>query len=377
MDTQRPLRAAEFFAGIGLVRRALEESDIRVVFANDIDPVKRTMYEANFGAADFHLRDIAELGAHDIPDVDIATASFPCTDVSLAGNRAGLDGPQSGTFWMFADILDSLGPRRPPAILMENVAGLGTSRQGADLRAAIVRLNGLGYSCDLVQLDARRWLPQSRPRVFVVGSQEVPSSLGDWGPDDLRPAWITKFVDRNPDLEMCPALLRLPDASSTSLECHLEHMSDTDPRWWETDRASRFVASLSEIQGARLRELQSSPDIAYRTAYRRTRRGRPVWEIRADAISGCLRTARGGSSRQALLEVGQGSLRIRWMTAREYASLMGAQNHHIDIVSENQAIFGLGDAVCVPAVSWLVRAYLVGLLRGGLKSNALVTVGAG
>jgi DNA (cytosine-5)-methyltransferase 1 len=52
------------------------------------------------------------------------------------------------------------------------------------------------------------------------------------------------------------------------------------------------------------------------------------------------------------------------MSAREYARLQGAPDFRIDDVSENAAIFGLGDAVCVPVVSWIARTYLLPLLRG-------------
>lgn len=372
----RELRAAEFFAGIGLVRRAMEEHGVRVVFANDIDPLKRLVYVANFGDDDFHLGDIAQLPVEAIPDVDIATASFPCTDLSLAGSRAGLDGAESGTFWFFADVLEALGPRRPRAILLENVGGLGTSRQGEDLRAAIARLNGLGYSCDLVQLNALRWVPQSRPRVFVIGTLEPVERSGNWGPDELRPAWISRFVERNADLAMEPVALTLPHAPAMTLADYIERLPAANPLWWDVERVERFVTSLSVGQLGRLINMRAAPTTAWRTAYRRTRQGKPVWEIRPDDVSGCLRTSRGGSSRQAVVEAGHGRLGVRWMTAREYAGLMGAADHLLDTVSENQAIFGLGDAVCVPAVSWLVRAYLVPLALGELSVRQLVAVGA-
>ncbi|MGH8792302.1 MAG: DNA cytosine methyltransferase, partial [Stackebrandtia sp.] len=83
------------------------------------------------------------------------------------------------------------------------------------------------------------------------------------------------------------------------------------------------------------------------------------WEIRADDVAGCLRTARGGSSRQAVAVAGGGALRVRWMTPREYARLMGAPDYRIDQMRDNQAYFGFGDGVCVPAVSWLARSCLV------------------
>ena len=132
-----PLRAAEFFAGIGLVRMALQRVGVDVVWANDIEPIKERVYTENFGNADFRLGDIRQLEGSDLPDVDVATASFPCTDLSLAGWRRGLAGSGSGMFWEFARVLQEMGARRPQAILLENVPGFATSHGGADLRAAV------------------------------------------------------------------------------------------------------------------------------------------------------------------------------------------------------------------------------------------------
>jgi DNA (cytosine-5)-methyltransferase 1 len=103
--------------------------------------------------------------------------------------------------------------------------------------------------------------------------------------------------------------------------------------------------------------------LGWATAYRRTRRGVAVWEIRADKLSGCLRTTAGGSSKQAIVEAGKGSLRIRWMTALEYARLQGIPDLNFGGASESQVRFALGDAVCVPAVEWLGRHLVLPLVR--------------
>jgi DNA (cytosine-5)-methyltransferase 1 len=116
-----------------------------------------------------------------------------------------------------------------------------------------------------------------------------------------------------------------------------------------------FRESLSPIQAARLQVMQQSHRKMWATTYRRTRRGKAVWEIRADALSGCLRTARGGSSRQALVEAGRGRWRVRWMTPREYARLQGAGDYALTAISDNQALFGFGDGVCVPVVAWIAQ----------------------
>jgi DNA (cytosine-5)-methyltransferase 1 len=95
-----------------------------------------------------------------------------------------------------------------------------------------------------------------------------------------------------------------------------------------------------------------------------------VWEIRPDDVAGCLRTARGGSSKQAVVQAGHGQVRVRWMTPREYARLMGAPEYRLDGLRRNQALFGFGDAVCVPVVTWLASHYLMPLLRGELRLAA-------
>jgi DNA (cytosine-5)-methyltransferase 1 len=346
------------------------------VFANDIDRTKAVIYRGNFEDDHLLVGDVALIRGQELPDIDLATASFPCTDLSLAGNRAGLHGPASSAFWEFARIIDELGARKPTVILLENVRGLGNSKDGQDLRAAIERLNSIGYWCDLLVLDAKRWVPQSRPRLFVVGSTTALAGADDWGPSELRPPWIAAFRSRFPDLALQAARLLLPQPAIVTMSAIVDRLETDDHHWWDKERASRFVESLSPIQLTRLQGLVSGRHLLWRTAYRRTRHGRPVWEIRADDISGCLRTARGGSSKQAVVEAGTGQFRVRWMSTLEYARLMGATKMRFDMVRENQALFGLGDAVCVPAVEWLAKAYLRPVLDGQVPAErALLATG--
>jgi DNA (cytosine-5)-methyltransferase 1 len=359
VSSPRP-RAAEFFAGIGLVRQALEQENWQVVFANDNEPFKREMYAANFPESDFLLDDIRNIDHSLLPNVDLITASFPCTDLSLAGNREGLSGSESGLFWTFAKLLESMKERRPPLLLLENVPSLGTTAGGRDLQALIEAMNGIGYSCDVITLDARYFVPQSRPRLFVVGvKKSLPLPGRDFLVSPLRPTWLLDFTIKNPELQMHALPLTPPGAEETSLDRAIEELMRNDERWWDAARTEKFISSLSPIQADRLETLKATKHTSWATAFRRTRKGRSVWEIRGDSISGCLRATRGGSSKQALVEAGLGTVQIRWLTAREYAALQGVEDYSIpSTVTENQALFGFGDAVCVPAVAWLVRNYL-------------------
>lgn len=375
------LTAAEFFAGIGLVRMGLERAGFRVVWANDIEPVKHAVYASNFGDRDgtdetFALKDVWSVSADEVPDVALATVSFPCTDLSLAGWRDGLAGTQSSAVWGFFKVLKGMAERSPSVVMLENVVGLATSHGGRDLRALVEALNGLGYSADVFSIDAARFVPQSRPRLFVVGCKTPPQVASKThGVDWMRPSPVERFLAANADLRFHRVHLSEPDAGGHRLADVVERFPGTSPKWWSSERVKKFADSLAPVQAERLEGLRRARKLTWRTAYRRTRDGVATWEIRRDEIAGCLRTARGGSSKQALVEAGRGAIRVRWMTPREYARLMGADFIELDAVTENQALFGLGDAVCVPAISWIGRNYLRPAIEGSWSEEICLAVG--
>lgn len=363
------LRAAEFFAGMGLVRAGLEPAGFEVVFANDIEPSKNSLYASNFDGEEFRLGDVREVMGGDIPDVDLATASFPCTDLSLAGNRVGLNGTESSMFWEFARVLNEMGDRRPRAVLLENVLGFTTSHGGKDLAEAVAELNRLGYSCDMFVGDAKWFVPQSRPRLFIVGLIDPPEDAEAWGPSAFRPEWVWRFRFEHPGALLHAFSLSVPLLEAPGLAGVIEPVPIDDERWWGQERTAKFTDSLSAVQSERLKNMIEAEQLQWRTAYRRTRSGVAVWEIRADDIAGCLRTARGGSSKQAVVEAGKGAVRVRWMIPKEYARLQGAGGFALDAVSANQALSGLGDAVCVPVIRWIAESYLGPVLREAERAS--------
>lgn len=369
---RRKPKAIEFFAGIGLARMGLERAGFHVAWSNDYEPAKRDMYLGHFGESDDHtfaLGDISAVRAEDLPrDAALAWASSPCTDLSLAGGRAGLSGAQSGVFWPFVRLLEGLEGNRPEVVVLENVTGLATSHGGDDLAAAVEAFNKLGYSVDVVALDARRFLPQSRPRMFVIGAQNAPADTPE-PHSELRPDYL-QWVFGDTSLRTHRAHLPTPPGPRIrGLSKSVEALPPDDERWWGAGRTDAFVASLSAMQAERVAQLQHEKGLKHRTAYRRTRGGVPVWEVRPDDIAGCLRTARGGSSKQAVVQLGNGALRVRWMTPVEYARLMGAGAYKLDGARTNQALFGFGDAVAVPVVKWLGEKYLMPLIRGEMSTQ--------
>ena len=372
----RPLPVAEFFAGVGLVRMGLSEAGFDVVWSNDYEPKKHAMYAAHFrdhpSEHTFVEGDVAAVRGADLPEgLALAWASFPCTDLSLAGNGEGIHEGESKTFWEFTRIIREMGDRAPEVLALENVVGLATSHGGEDLRAAVRELNTLGYSVDVLTLDAWRFVPQSRARIFLVAAKQPPVT-SDETASELRPAWL-QFVHREPGLVTHAAALPSPPPQlGKGLGAVVERMADDDERWWDEDRTAAALDSLSPVQAARIDLLKQRRTPGYRTGYRRTRNTRAVWEFREDDISGCLRTARGGSSKQALLRACDGEIKLRWMTPLEYARLMGAGDYTLGSVTDAQAIFGFGDAVCVPVVAWLAENYLLPLVEGAFADPETV-----
>ena len=360
------LSVSEYFAGIGLVRMGLQPLGWKVVFANDISSKKFDMYRDFFPDTKEHYRvdDIFKLNPADIPTTTLATCSFPCIDLSLAGNMNGIiDGSHSGAFWGFINILKAQGDSSPPLVMVENVPGWLYSNSGKDFRITVQALNELGYSCDVFVLDALRFTPQSRLRVFLVGSklvnsQSTPELILD-RPNSLSSAHLKKCIEENKDLQWFYIdLPEPPPLNKSGLSKIVEKIDHTDKRWWTPEEVARHLAMMSDLHRERVENLSHKEMISYRTFYRRRREDGQRAEVRDDDLSGCLRTAVGGSGKQFLIEMGAGDLKMRAMTPREYARLQGVPDTYKISIKGVQALTGFGDAVCVPAISWIAENIL-------------------
>ena len=137
------------------------------MLANDFSLKKAESYRRNFPPADeFVEGDIFDLQASDLPaGADMAWASFPCQDLSLAGNGQGLSGARSGSFWGFWRLVQGLAKEdRPlPLVVLENVVGTITANQGQDFAVLLKTLVDANYRVGPMVIDAQHFIPQSRP----------------------------------------------------------------------------------------------------------------------------------------------------------------------------------------------------------------------
>lgn len=369
---------AEFFAGIGLMRIGLEEAGWSVTFANDIDPQKYQMYGLQFkdDRSHFVLGDVHDIDAGSVPDVALATASFPCNDLSLAGSRGGLAGKQSSAFWGFIRVLDEMKTRRPLLVLLENVTGFLTSHGGADFASALIALNRLGYSVDAFILDAASFVPQSRQRLFVIGVMAENRTLNErvrtlgFYESAVRPKALATFILTHPNIDWRIRELPNPPETVSALDTILEDIPHEASEWWSSERATYLLSQMSVTHRATADRMIGGENWSYGTVFRRVRHGKSMAELRTDGIAGCLRTPRGGSGRQILFKAGRGKFFSRLLTARECARLMGAGDYEIS-VPLNQALFGFGDAVCVPVIEWIARYYLNPVVNELLRGRIL------
>lgn len=363
-------RAAEFFSGIGLVRLALESQGWDVIFANDIDEDKAELYRQNW-PDDEHLvvGDIHQLDPAHIPTCDLFTASFPCNDLSIAGKWEGLSGKESSAFWGLIGIIKSLGKRKPPIVMLENVVGFLLRNQGADFEEALRALNDCGYNVDAFILNALHWVPQSRARLFVVATLDDGSKRNPIAREsDVRPDALFKFINATPGIRWNVRELPSLPPMTAQLTDIVENLPADDPHWWDDERTAYFMNQLSDRHAAQAEEMIAGKKISYATAFRRVRNGRSMAELRTDGVAGCLRTPRGGSGRQILFKAGKGKHQVRLLTARECARLQGVPDSYVIDVPLNQALFGFGDAVCVPAVEWIGENYLRPVLKEPLTA---------
>lgn len=356
----------EFFAGAGLARLGLGPR-WTCAFANEISEKKARVYRLNFGpSAELLVRDVRGLRVSDVPgDAMLAWASFPCQDLSLAGNGAGLAGERSGTFWAFWRLVAEL---RTPLVAVENVPGLVQTHAGRDFRCLLEAMAAAGYRVGGLIVDAAHFVPQSRPRLFVVAVREdmpIPQQLMSDGPVDPWHNGLRRAADA---LGSEWIWWNLPTPGPRR-NCLADLILDGE-KWHTAEETRRIVGMMSRANLDKLEAARAAGKPVAGTVYKRIRMGRDGnrvqrAEVRFDQMSGCLRTPSGGSSREILMVVEGRMVRTRLLAPREAARLMGVPDTFVLPAKYNEAYHAMGDGLAVPVVEWLETG-LLGRLAAGV-----------
>ena len=355
----------------------------RCVFANDFDSKKAASYAANWGAKDFLVGDVAKVTTDELPGtVDLAWASFPCQDLSLAGAGAGLKGERSGAFWPFWKLMQQLKDegRAPSLLVLENVCGALHSHDGNDFSAIGSALSNANYRFGAVVIDAVNFLPQSRPRLFIIGVRddaEIPSTLRlpdpdpKWHPDRLVKAY-GKLSGKAAAKWVWWKLPTAPKRHTT-----LADLIEDEPqgvKWHTPEETQRLLGMMSDINIKKVEKAKMAGRKMVGGIYKRTRcdeQGRKAQraEVRFDDLAGCLRTPVGGSSRQSILVIDGDKACSRLLSPREAARLMGLPEKYKLPENYNEAYHLAGDGVAVPVVRFLAANILEPMLAAFAQAS--------
>ena len=378
----------EFFAGGGMARAGLG-NEWNCLFANDIDHKKSISYKSNWGEDVLKTCDVKDVRCQDLPGrANLIWASFPCQDLSLAGAGGGLNGERSGTFWPFWDVVRELisETRAPEVIVLENVCGTLTSHKGVDFVTICAAFQDAGYHFGTMVIDAALFVPQSRPRLFIIGVRddiEVSSNLHVSSPTSLftgysSPEWHTRSL-RNAYANLSPELrqtwiwwtMPTPPVRNITL-AHIVEDSPASVSWHTPGETRRLLNMMSNINRIKIEQARKIGRRIVGTMYKRTRHDKDGVreqraEIRFDGIAGCLRTPAGGSSRQIIMMVDGDNVQSRLISSRETARLMGLPDDYKLPENYNEAYHLTGDGVVVPVVRYISENIIEPLLKPNRK----------
>jgi DNA (cytosine-5)-methyltransferase 1 len=325
----------DLFAGIGGIRQGFEHIGGKCVFTSEWDKYARTTYAVNHGENEEDIAgDIWSVPLDSIPDHDVLVGGFPCQPFSLAGvskknamgRTHGFACDAQGT--LFFRIAEILKERRPKAFMLENVKNLVSHNRGHTFRVIQhVLQRELGYHIDWKVVDGKRWTPQHRERIYIVGFRE---DVGFEWPDEST--W--------------------PEAGSVKLGSILEPESTVDSKYVLTDKL------WSYLQGYRDKHEKAGNGFGYSVVT-------PIDTTRTLSA----RYYKDGS--EILVHRGDG-LNPRRLTPRECARLMGFEDSFVLPVSDTQLYRQFGNSVAVPAVKAVAKAmepYLKQALKKGRASG--------
>ncbi len=356
------------------------------LFANDFDAKKGLTYQMNYPLGDvLTIDDVRKIKTADLPGcADLIWGSFPCQDLSLAGARAGLEGERSGAFYPFWDIVTGLlaDGRGAKLIGLENVSGTLTSHGGRDFKAICNTFAQAGYRYGALIINAALFLPQSRPRLFIVGVRaDVRIDPTLLSPVPIKPFHTAGLqraferVDETARGKMVWWNIPAPAKRSTTFADLIED-NPTSVSWHTDAERDLLISKMSAINQAKLEAAKRANRRTVGCIYKRTRLdagGMKVQraEVRFDDVAGCLRTPAGGSSRQVIVVVDGAKVRSRLISARETARLMGLDDAYKLPNNYNEAYHLTGDGVAVDVVRHLAKQLFEPLL--GLDSGASVS----
>lgn len=356
------MKLISLFTGIGAYERALKNNDVEydLVKFCEVDKFAIQSYCAihDASAAD-NLGDIQAVNPSTLPDVDLITFSYPCTDLSLAGKQRGFfedngDVSRSGLFFSAADIIASC---RPAFAISENVASLTLPKFKVEFDLVKSTLEEAGYHNYWTVLNAKDFgLPQHRERMFMVSIREdidhgfvFPHGNGESGciadilePEEnvdakhyLKPSRLEKLIWYNPIKEW--------EGIVTAGSLETGHQRD---RIYGVDGLSGTLTATDHKQPKQIDVRGRVQQIAKLDSHRDNPNQYRVYD--STGLSPTL-TTMGGGGRQPHIPINGG---VRRFTPLECFRLMGFKDDDYQKcveagISDTQMYRQCGNSICV------------------------------
>ena len=163
----------DLFSGIGGFRLGMEMAGHICVGHCEIDKFAEKSYKElhNVKGGEWYAADITKVKGEEMPQADCWCFGFPCTNISIAGKRQGLEGEQSRLFFEVIRLLEETEKKnRPEWLFIENVRNLLSIAKGFDFARILIALDKAGYDTQWQVLDSACFeVPQHRERLYIIG----------------------------------------------------------------------------------------------------------------------------------------------------------------------------------------------------------------
>lgn len=190
-------KMVSLFAGIGGFDLAFEQEGFDIAWANEIDKFACQTYRENFPSHELIEGDIRKIDVKDIPPHDVLTAGFPCQPFSLA--QQGKKGLEHKSGNLFYEIVRVLKHHKPDCFLLENVRGLIFKNNREVFKLILKELESCGYVVQWKILNAKDFgVPQNRERIFLFGSS-IPFNIFQFPEPTYQPTKLSDVLEKKVD----------------------------------------------------------------------------------------------------------------------------------------------------------------------------------
>jgi len=169
----RELKFIDLFAGLGGFHLALQHLGHKCVFASELIPELRDLYNENYNMP--CAGDINEVNIQEIPSHDVLCAGFPCQPFSQAGFQQGFNDKDRGN--LFYKIMEILEYHKPEFVFLENVPNLKSHDNGNTYRVIHDSLAEFYETKDDIISPHYFGIPQHRTRIYIVGRLKAKGGL--------------------------------------------------------------------------------------------------------------------------------------------------------------------------------------------------------